>query len=259
MGEVRGMFKDTTRSFIEYLNSKDIECVEDLKVDKKEFVDFDKIKSQVSSIAEFNLRTLGYEEDMNKKLKSNVGSTLEQYKIYTKKLKRYLNELRGKHMEGKLQETIYKYGISCLDRSNKCIDTIYQNDYLGLIKRSMDRKEVCLGNTYYNNLSKGIDEKIRIMSIDKCCYNMVETDLVYFLNRLKKSKVEINFISLIDDFCNMESLDKRSFKFISALLSYPYYSMKYYNKFITKVTNHNVMEFLNGLTKVMKKDRYNLV
>lgn len=255
------MFKDTTRSFIEYLNSKDIEYVEDLKTSEGELVDPHKIKNQVSAIVEFNLRTLGYDEDMNKRLKSNAGNMLEQYKIYTKRLKRYLSNLREKHMESKLEEILYKYGLSCLNRSNKCIDIIYQSDYLGLVNRSMDRKEVCLGNTYYNNLSKGIDEKIKVRSIDKCCYNMVETDLVYFLNKLKKFESQINFTSLIDDFCNMESLDKRSFKFISALLSYPYYSMKYYNKFITKAKNHNEneIECLNGLMQAMKKDRYNLV
>lgn len=251
------MFKDTTWAFTEYLNLKNIECTENLNI--PEIIDNRIIENQVYAIAEFNIRTLGYDEDMNKKLKSNVGNIIERNKIYIKRLKRFLNKLKEKRPKSEFENKLYKNGLECLDRGSRCIDIIYQSDYIGLIKRSMYRKEVCLGSTYYNNLNIDADGKIRIRSLEKCCYDMVETDIVYFLNKLKKMDSKVNLVKLIDDFCNMESLDKRSFKFISALLSYPYYSMKYYNKFIINAEDYSELKSLKSLSRAIKKDRYNLI
>jgi hypothetical protein len=223
-------YNDINKCFVEYLSSKGIKCVDN-------FHDFNKvngmtsstIKEQINIISEFHRITLGYTGRMNKRLENNIGKTIEQYKVYIKRVDKQLKDIKENGANNKFEELLLNQGEFYLDRAKKCISIIYKNDYVGLILRSMERVEMCLGNTYFNNLRKR--DNIEIIDMNCCSYNLSEMDVIYLLSKIKRKKIKVDFSNLALEFCELESLDNKSCNFILASMSYPCEFMKWCNRY----------------------------
>jgi uncharacterized protein YkuJ len=243
---------------MKYLESKEIYCVEDFS-DRIKYknVNMDMIKNQICIISEFHIKTLGYTGYMNRRLSNNIGRVVEQYKIYIKRLNKDLKKIQQDGIDNKLEKIFLKNGEIYLERAQRCIENIYKNDYIGLIMRSTKKMEMCIGNTYFSNLRKL--KNIQVKNIEGCCYNMVEIDLAYFLGKMKRKGLEIDFNSLINKFCSLEALDINSAKFISAIISYPYAFMKFCNRYRDKSKNLSEEEYFFKLEKAMIEDGNSLI
>lgn len=245
-------------TFIKYLQSKGIYHVENFSEKiKYKNISVEAIKNQGYIISEFHDRTLGYTGYMNKKLSNNIGRVVEQYKVNIKKLNRDLKKIKQNGADNELDKILLKNGELYLERAQKCIEKIYMNDYIDLIMRSTKRVEMCIGNTYFNNLRKL--QNIEVKDIEGCCYNMVEMDFAYFLNKVKRKGLEIDFYSLINEFCSLEDLDTSSVKFILAIISYPYAFMKWCSRYRDKNQNFDEKEYYLKLQKAIKEDGNSLI
>lgn len=251
-------YGNPTLCFIKYLESRDIKVVKYPKEQTRyQNITEAMIKNQVLNICEFHKKTIGYMEIMNKKLDNNIGKTVEQYKVYIKRLSRDLEDLKNKTPNSEFEQIILDKGEEYLTRARKCINTIYINNYLGLIMRSMNRAEICLGDTNFDNLGKV--ETIEIRDIKDCCYNMVEMDLVYLLGKVKRRGIEVDFNSLIKEFCNLESLEQDSEKFITSMISYPYEFMKCCNRYREKSKSWTEDEYVLKLKKAISAEGSSLI
>jgi len=137
------------------------------------------------------------------------------------------------------------------------MDNLYENNYRNLIIRSMKREEMCLRNTYFNNLRKKRD--IEVIDIEGCCYNMVEMDAVYFLNRIKRKGINVDFYKIIMEFCKYEHLKNSSVQFILSMISYPYEVMKCCSKYIYGTKNWTEKEYILKLNKAIDEDGESLI
>lgn len=247
-----------TQSFKKYLESKGIKCVERFDSDIDfESITAEEIKNQIYNISEFHIKTLGYTGYMSKRLDNNIGKTVEQYKIYIKRLSKQINNLNKNGINNDFEKLLFKYGDIYLNRSDKCISTIYKSNYINLILRSMKRTEMCLGNTYFNNLRKV--RSLEIIDVDECCYNMVEMDIAYFLGKIKRRNIDADFYSLIKDFCELESLDENSYKFILSIISYPYEFVRCCNRYREGIKNWTVEQYVEKLQKAIIADGDSLI
>ena len=157
----------------------------------------------------------------------------------------------------KFEDLVLRYGDIYLDRANNCMNIININDYIGLILRSMKRTEMCLGNTYFNNLRK--INNLEVINVEGCCYNMVEIDLVNLLAKVKRRGVDIDFNSCVKDFCDLESLDINSFNFILAMISYPYEFVKCCNRYREGIKQWTTEQYTEKLQKAMVADGDSLI
>lgn len=244
--------------FIEYLKSRGISVVKEFKEElKQEQLTLGGIKEQISIISEFHRKALGYTGVMNKRLDNNIGKTVERYRIYTKRLKKDLEIVRDCNNRSYFHEKLNKVGKKYLIRAEKCMDNLYKNNYVNLIIRSMDRVEMCLTDTYFDNLKK--KEDIEVVNIKGCCYNMVEMDLAYFLNRIKRKGIDVNFNELIKEFCAYESLNDNSLQFILSIISYPYHFMKCCNRYRYNTKNWTEEQYALKLDESMNEDGESLI
>lgn len=250
--------ENVTESFIKYLQSKEIYHVDKfpdkLNIDN---INYSMVKEQIHIINEFHMKTLGYTGHMGKRLDNNIGKTVERYKVYIKRLNRDLTKIQQSNIDSDLKKRFMINGEIYLNRAQKCIDSIYKSDYISLINRSTNRLEMCIGNTYFNNLRKS--NNIQISDIQGCCYNMVEMDLTYFLGRMKRKGLELDFNNLIQEFCNLESLDANSEKFILSSISYPYAFMKWCARYREKSKNWSEEEYSLNLEKAIIEDGNSLI
>lgn len=219
------MVNSPRESFSEYIMRKGIRIINPKEKNKLIIkINEEHIINQLYLISEFHSKVMGYDNYIGHKLEDKRGTIVETCKIHTKKVRREFEFVKKKPTLNSFEKLFIQCAEGYLDKAQNCIDEIYENGYLELIKRSMNRVEVCLGDTYFTNLNKR--EQIEIVNIQECCYDMVELDAVYFLGKIKKKFNILNLRELINKFCKLENLNWKSEKFIEALLLYPYEFMK---------------------------------
>ncbi|KEI11042.1 spore coat protein [Clostridium botulinum C] len=208
------------------------------------------IINQLHIISEFHKRSMGYNDYIGHRLEDKRGRTIEQYKVYLKRVNREYKDINQNSPRNDFEKILLQYGEEYLKKAERAIKVIYENGYLEIIKRSMKRNEICLGNTYFNNLRK--IKFIETLNLEKCFYDLVEIDAANFLKKLIKKKLKLDYKVLIDKFCEFEKLDNKSNVFLKALISYPSEFMKCCSKYII---NSKYMIYDNNLDmdKIKKK------
>lgn len=220
------------------------------------------IINQLYIISEFHKKAMGYNDYIGHRLEDKRGRTIEQYKVYIKRVKRKYNDIMNNSPKNEFEELLLEYGKNYLNRAEKSIKDIYDTEYLEIIRRSMNRNEICLGNTYFNNLRK--IKFIEVLNLEKCSYDLVEMDAATFFKKLMKKNLKLHYKKLIDKFCDFENLDNRSNTFLQSLIEYPTEFMKCCNKYITSTkymmydNKLNIDKSKDKLKKIIKCD-YNIL
>ncbi|WMJ79714.1 spore coat protein [Clostridium sp. MB40-C1] len=237
-------------TFLDYITKKGVKIFnidENVKLSRK--IKKDDLVKQIYLIKEFHNKAMGYDNFLGGNLQDRRGKTVEQYKRYIRKLGREYEWLTKKKELNSFEKIFIRYGNEYLSKADECINQIYKNNYLSLLKRSMDKSEICLGDTYFTNL-KG-NGLLEIASLESCCYDMVEMDIVYLLNKVKKKNKDLNLMELVDEFCDIENLGKESKKFIQSLIYYPYDFIKCYMRYKKNGNERNEARYRKKLEKII--------
>ena len=220
------------------------------------------IINQLCIISEFHKKAMGYNDYIGHRLEDKRGRTIEQYKVYIKRVKRKINDIMHNSPQNDFEELLLGYGKDYLNRAEKSIKNMYDIGYLEIMKRSMDRNEICLGNTYFNSLRK--IKFIEALNLEKCFYDLVEIDAATFFRKLMKKNLKLDYKKLVDKFCEFEDLDDRSNVFLQSLIAYPTEFMKCCNKYITSTkymmydNKLNINKSKDKLKKIIRCD-YNIL
>lgn len=252
------MISLSNNSFLKYSKEKGIRQV-DFQNDNlfRKSIDGYDIINHMYTLSEFHKKVMGYDNYIGHRLEDKRGRTVEQYKVYIKKVSRQYESIKKKSTLNGFERLLLQHGDKYLYRAQKCIEIVYQNGYLDLIKRSMDRNEICIGDTYFTNLR--MKQQIEVNDLSKCVYDLVEIDGTDFFSKLMKKGVNLDYKSLVKEFCKVEELDSRSEKFIEAIVSYPYEFMKCCVKYNKKNGEEGKDEYEAKLQKAIKNDSISLV
>lgn len=243
------------KSFLDFLWSKNIKVLENVK---KEPVILnntmeEEILKQLYLISEFHKKTMGYKGYMGLRLDNKTGSTVEQFKVSIKRLKRYLKNIRLNAASSDFERKLLKIGFDYIKRAESCISEIMNLGYMDIIERSMNRTEICLGNTSFESLNK-TDDVLEIGSLSKCSYNNIEMDCYYLLSKYRKRNLKVDYKDIVNKYCEYEKLNEKSSKFILALLSYPYEFMRCCNRYREKSKDWSEEEYQERLQKAILRD-----
>lgn len=217
------MEKGKELNFCDYLHERKIYIVGTFNYTNEE-IDENKVKRQIDNIYMFHKAVMEYTGNYTSFYSKN-GKLIEKYKKWIKNLKRTVNNIENKSDISVLDKMIYKNSKLYIKRAEECMDILKGKKYIELLKRSMKRNEICLGNTYFNNIRN--NEALEIGSLNRCAYNMVEIDGAYLIGKLKRNGYKFDYKGLIKYFCEVEGLGDDSYMFIMALVSYPHEYMKY--------------------------------
>ncbi len=221
-------------------NNTDIHITEELIIE------------QFRTIYDFHKKAFGFNGYLRNRLNNNTGKIIEEYKIYNKKLAGDIDNIKRDGPKNPFEELIIKYGKEVINRGEQCIRVAYDSDYIGIIKRSMRRTEICLGNTDFQNIKKR--NFIEVVNFESCSYNMVEMDCLCLLNKLKKKGVKLDLQRLVNEFCQVEELEDSSSKFLVALLSYPHEFMKCCSRYREGKKQWSQERFSEKLIKALIQD-----
>lgn len=246
--------------FSDYMIFKGIKNVDVLKFEPGDIdVDIPEelVIKQFRAIYAFHKKSLGFNGYLKNRLNNNTGKIIEEYKIYIKRLDKDINKIKRDGPKNSFEELIIKHGSEAINRGDECIKAALHSDYIEIIKRSMKRVEVCLGNTDFKNLRN--NKFVEVVSFDDCSYNMVEMDCFLLLSRLKRKGVNLDFKKLSNEFCCIEGLGDASSKFIIALISYPHEFMRCCNRYREGKRQWPCDRFSEKLKKALIQDGDSLI
>ena len=217
-------------SINEYLNIKGITIIGqyfsyDKNMNKKDII------SQINLIVELHKTLIGCNFNGISRIKSTIGKEVEDYKVQIKKLQRHYDYVVSKPCTNEVDKLILSNGKIMLKQAKEALNYIYEHDYFGVIKRSMNREEICIGKVDRNNLRKN-EGKIEIGTIKGMTYNLVEEDLYNYIKKLQRKQFNIDEEELIKLFVHGSHLSFNSFDYLRGLCSYPKDFLKIWERYM---------------------------
>ena len=248
------MSKNLYNNFEEFLKTKDIKVVYSfIEEGSKDAVSENTAEEHLKLISEFHRKTMGFDGVLNNRIDNYTGKNIEEYKVYIKRLKRDLGKLSIDKVCNQVDAFILEQGDKYLERAESSIKQVYEWGYYDIIHRSMKRTEVCLGDSYHDNI-RNRDGAIEIIDISHLGYNLVENDCVVYLNKLRKKGVKFDWRKLSSKFCEYEGLDKNSEGFIIAMLSYPHEFMRSINRYRYRSKDWTDEKYMGDLISAVEKE-----
>lgn len=217
------------------LNSKDVFIVDKKNVDLHIKYDEKKCLEHIENIVDIQQKFLECEEPFALGITSNIWNEVEELKVWNRRAQYILEKSNVLELQ------------PIINRATSSIEILYDLDYVTLIKRAMNRNEICLGKPYESNLFR--EDKLKIVDISKVNFNLIEHDCYKYLSRIKRKGVELHWTNLIEYFLKKHGLGSESERYIVALLSYPYEPMKFIQQYYFKGIVDKE-EFLNKLNEI---------
>ncbi|WP_090088594.1 spore coat protein [Clostridium uliginosum] len=230
----------------EYLNNNGIDITENYfiynkSIDKKEAI------SQVILMVNLHKILLGYRGNCLTRIGSSIGKEVESYKVQVKRLQKDYDKIIETGMKNNLDKLIISDGKRILQQATEVIDYIYNHNYFGIIERSMNREEICIGRADQGNLTN--KPNIQIGSIKYVSYNLVEEDLYKYIKRLQRKNCKIDEEELIKTFIYESHLSNDSFFYLKGLNSYPKDSLRIWERYRANKKSKTEEEFLMQFKK----------
>lgn len=240
-------FYKTIKDYIKY---KDIDIVSDINFNKNNSLNINEkmVENQICLLKRFHEKMQRADEKILERINNQTGKIVEGAKIDLKKINIFLDKLNKNGAKNEFEEIMLSDGKHIIELGEECIQKIYANGYIDSIVRSMDKGEICIGNSYFNNISES-NGKLIVKDIKKVSYNIVETDAVYLFNKIKKKNLNLNFKRLICFFCHIEELNPKSQEMIRWLINYPSDFIKYCIKYISTRKTFNYENYKDKFKK----------
>lgn len=242
--------------FGEYLQSRGIKIHDEYAYVSNKDLSTERILQQIRLLNKFHQESSGFNESKESHLDSLIGKTTEKYQVDLKKLKRIIKNIKKEKPKNRLEEILLLNEELYVNGAEGALSCTQGEKYINLIKRSMTRGEICLGNPYFNNLRE--ENNIIVSNINKCCYDMVEMDAIILFRKLRAKGYAYELKCLIELFCREEALDAYSYEYISSLMKYPYYFIKWSLRYNEAKRNWSSNDYLNKIINSQEMDGYKM-
>lgn len=239
-------------SLKQYLEANGVNFSSNNLIVKKSDIDEELIIKQFYLINRVHKLLNDYNGYAIKNIDNKTGKLVEKYKMEIRLGKRYIKNIEENNSSDDFKSMILSY----LERSEKCILKA-SNNYVGLIKRSMKNREICLHDCYFDNLYE--NKKIVIRDISSICFDMFEVDGINFILKIKESKNKLNLEKLIHEYVCIEKLDNYSEEFIKAIISYPSEVMKWFRRYIKDEEKFPKEYYVKKIEKAAKRDGKSII
>lgn len=224
----------------QYLRKKGI-AVNGKYFSSDRIIDKKNVISQIELIVELHKTLIGCKFDEISRIKSTIGKEVEAYKVQIKKLQMHYDYIVSKAYANEIEKLILSEGKIMLKQAKKALNYIYEHDYYGVIKRSMNREEICIGRVDRSNLRKAYGE-IQIGTTKAMSYNLVEEDLYNYIKKLQRRDTDIEEEELIRAFVYKSHLSFNSLGYLKGLCSYPRDFLKAWNKYKERKKETNLFD-----------------
>lgn len=192
------------------------------------------------------------------RFQSTIGKDIEGFKVQLKRLQKNYDCLFDKTEKNEVDKIILSEGKRMIDKGNEAVKYIYEHGYFGVIERSMNREEICIGRCDEGNLRLN-GGKIEVGMDKGMAYDLVEEDLYRYIKRLQKKEINIKEEEMIKIFVHASHLSFNSIYYLRGLCTYPRDFLRIWDKYIENKKNKSPEEYLLSLNRSMKYENINFI
>ncbi|MDO5517613.1 MAG: spore coat protein [Clostridium sp.] len=221
-------------------------------------IDRKSCENQIKLMVRIHKILIGCSFGKLERFQSTIGKDIEGYNVQLKRLQKNYDNLFDKTYKNEVDKILLSEGKRMLQKGKEAVEYIYEHGYLGVIERSMNREEICIGRADEGNLRLNGD-KIEI-GVDKgMVYDLVEEDLYRYIKRLQKKDAHINEEELIKIFVHSSHLSFNSICYLRGLCTYPRDFLRIWDKYIENKKNKSPEEYLVNLNRSMKYENISFI
>ena len=213
----------------EYLLRNNIFIIGEYFRNDKIKTDEDIIK-QIKLINRLNDLLSGYKETGVTRINGSIGKRIETIKVELKRLESDLKKRSKTKPLNKMDTFILENGDNILKQVEENLNILKSINYLGLIKRSMKKGEICIGKGDESNIRSF--NSIEIGKIKNISYNLYEEDIYEYLRRVRKKHKDFKEDYYINEFIKEANLGEDSRQYIKILLGIPYDSLRQWHRYM---------------------------
>lgn len=250
------MINSNYKYFSDYLKSFNVYITNEIKIN--EDINERSIIRQLTVISDFSNIASNYKGFEIRNFQNKTGTHVEDMKVLLKRYKKYMEVLKRKDELSDIESFILNDNDDMLLKGESSINNINFEDYLKVLKRSMEYSEICIGNGYFNNITR-IKGKIYIVSLKNISFNFVEMNAFELLKKLKRKSIDINFEDVIEEFCDYNGLNYFSEVLLKSLLSFPSEYFKWCNNYRLNRKKFSEDEYLRKIIKAKTRDMKSLI
>ncbi len=237
-------------SLNEYLESKGI-IVEGKYFSHNKDFSRRSFENQISIMVEVHKLLINCTFNSLNRFGSTIGKQVESFKVQLKRIDRDYRMIFDKNYKNDVEKLFLSESRKMLYQGRQAIDYIYNNGYLDIIKRSMNREEICLGRADSGNLKKE-NGKFKIGLTKGMSYNLVEEDLYKYMKRIQKKEINIDEEEFIRIFVHQSHLSQSSINYLNGLCMYPRDFFKVWEHYRDNKKSKSNDEFLELLSNSLK-------
>lgn len=241
---------------ITYLNNNNI--IIDENITRKSDRNIIDISRQLDLIVMIQNRLMNNGITIIPRINSTIGKEVESFRVQNKKVEKMLKLINLSHDKSDLDFYILEKGNIALDRAKKSFDTMDNEIYFELIRRSMNNYEMCLGRVDEGNLKLQGNDVLKIRTTKYISYNLIEHDLFNYIKRVKRRDFNIQTEKVIDEFIYKSSLSEKSKNYLIALCNYPFETMKLIYKY-RYYEDNNYDEWIRKIKAAIEIDGYEIM
>lgn len=182
-------------------------------------------------------------------IKSVIGRLVENIKADISKCRTHLNSIQINGQLNQMDKFLLNNGNIIIKTAEEAIKCVNKIDYLGIIKRSMKKNEICLGKVDESNLR--VSNCIEIGHLKDISYNLVEEDIYNYLKRVNRKSPNLDLDMFIDEYVKSACLGSDSKQYIKILLSVPYDTIKIWNRYILNKKQIEPSRYIDSLNKTI--------
>lgn len=250
------MINNNYKYFSDYLKSFNVHKTSEIEWAEK--IDDDSVIKQLIVISDFSKIASNYKGFESRNFPNKTGIYMEEMKVLLKRYRRYIETIKQKNDLSITEEFILNDNDELLNRGERSVENIRFEDYLNILKRSMEASEICIGNTNFDNITR-IDGEIYVKQLNNISYNFIEMDAFQLLKKIKRRNIKIDYDKIIEEFSDYNGLNYYSEKLIKSLLSFPYEYFKWCNNYRTNRKKFSEEEYLKRIAKAKTKDIKSLI
>lgn len=180
-------------------------------------------------------------------INSVIGRLVENIKADISKCRTHLNSIQIEEKINSMDKFLLNNGNKIIETAEEAIQRVNQIDYLGIIKRSMKKNEICLGKVDESNIR--VSNCIEIGHLKDISYNLIEEDIYNYLKRVNRKSPDLDLDMFIEDYIKCACLGSDSRCYIKILLSIPYDTIKIWKRYILNKKQIESSKYIESINK----------
>jgi spore coat protein I len=183
----------------------------------------DKSEGAAKLLAHFYKCAEGYMPPAGGKCRSCWGKWLDKYRKKARQMKKYRDEARNKDVKSRFDSLFLKSCDLYIWIIEQSVSILKKKGFLNIVENSMKRRQICLNDFKPSNLCR-MGDSMYIKSLEKCRYDIAETDIADFFKEVIKSGDTTAIqepLRLIEAYQDENPLSPNSIDIIKALMIFP--------------------------------------